>query len=47
MNEYATFGDVHVSLGDDYVALAEIRRPPNNFFSQKLIAEFALGIRTQ
>ncbi len=41
MNEFATFGDVHVSLDDDHVALAEIRRPPNNFFSQKLIAELA------
>jgi len=41
MNTLETFGDVHVSLGDDYTALAEIRRPPNNFFSQKLIAELA------
>jgi len=26
-----------VSLGDDFVALAEIRRPPNNFFDRRLI----------
>jgi len=44
MKELAKFGDVHLSLGDDFVALAEIRRPPNNFFSQKLIAELADAI---
>ena len=41
MREFGTYGDVHVSLGDDFVALAEIRRPPNNFFSRKLVAELA------
>ena len=37
MKEYGTFGDLHVQLGDDFVALAEIRRPPNNFFDRALI----------
>jgi 2-(1,2-epoxy-1,2-dihydrophenyl)acetyl-CoA isomerase len=32
------FGDVRVELGSDRVATAEIRRPPNNFFDQGLIA---------
>ncbi len=44
LKDWQTFGDVHVSLGDDFVALAEIRRPPNNFFSQQLIAELADAI---
>jgi enoyl-CoA hydratase/carnithine racemase len=35
------FGDVAVELGDDRVATAEIRRPPNNFFDQALIASLA------
>ncbi len=41
MSEFGTFGDLHVSLGDDFVALAEIRRPPNNFFDRALIADLA------
>ncbi len=35
------FGDVAVSLGDDRVATAEIRRPPANFFDQALIRSLA------
>ncbi|MEM7408755.1 MAG: enoyl-CoA hydratase/isomerase family protein [Myxococcota bacterium] len=41
MEPFGRFGDVHVSLGDDAVALAEIRRPPNNFFDRPLIAALA------
>ncbi|MCG8589564.1 MAG: enoyl-CoA hydratase/isomerase family protein [Proteobacteria bacterium] len=41
MREFGVFGDVHVALGDDFVALAEIRRPPNNFFDRALIAGLA------
>jgi len=41
VNEFGRFGDVHVGLGDDYVALAEIRRPPNNFFDRRLIENLA------
>jgi len=41
LEEWKSFGDAHASLGDEHVALLEIRRPPNNFFSQKLIAELA------
>lgn len=37
MAEFGTYGDLHVTLGDDYVATAEIRRPPNNFFDLDLI----------
>ena len=33
-----TYGDVHVDLAADFVATAEIRRPPNNFFDLELIA---------
>lgn len=38
MRDFGSFGDVHVGLGDDCVALAEIRRPPNNFFDRALVA---------
>lgn len=38
MRDFGSFGDVHVALGDDCVALAEIRRPPNNFFDRALVA---------
>ena len=41
MAEFGTFGDVAVELGDDFVAVAEIRRAPNNFFDQALIASLA------
>ncbi len=41
MAEFGTFGDVEVTLGSDFVALAEIRRPPNNFFDRALIASLA------
>ena len=34
-------GDVAVEIGDDFVALVEIRRPPNNFFDRALIASLA------
>lgn len=36
-----THGDVQVTIGDDYVAVAEIRRPPNNFFDIGLIDSLA------
>lgn len=36
-----TFGDVGVSVGDDHVAIVEIRRPPDNFFDVSLIASLA------
>ena len=36
-----TFGDVAIAVGDDYVATAEIRRPPNNFFDVTLITALA------
>jgi 2-(1,2-epoxy-1,2-dihydrophenyl)acetyl-CoA isomerase len=35
------FGDVAVRIDDDFVATAEIRRPPNNFFDVGLIAALA------
>ena len=41
MDDFGQYGDLHVSIGDDHVALAEIRRPPNNFFDQALIADIA------
>jgi 2-(1,2-epoxy-1,2-dihydrophenyl)acetyl-CoA isomerase len=39
--EFGRFGDLAVELGDDFVAVAEIRRAPNNFFDQTLIAALA------
>ena len=34
-------GDVSVEVGSDHVATVEIHRPPNNFFSMRLIEELA------
>jgi len=39
--DFGRFGDLAVELGDDFVAVAEIRRAPNNFFDQALIASLA------
>jgi 2-(1,2-epoxy-1,2-dihydrophenyl)acetyl-CoA isomerase len=36
-----SFGDVAAELGDEYVGVAEIRRPPDNFFDSGLIASLA------
>jgi enoyl-CoA hydratase/carnithine racemase len=36
-----TFGDVTVSVGDDFVATAEIGRPPDNYFDAALIMDLA------
>jgi enoyl-CoA hydratase/carnithine racemase len=41
LRAFGSFGDVHVELGDDHVALAEIRRPPHNYFDTALIAGLA------
>ncbi len=37
----ARFGDVTVEMHDGHVADVEIRRPPNNFFDARLIANLA------
>ena len=34
-------GDVAVSVGDDFVATVELRRPPNNFFDVAMIRSIA------
>ncbi len=44
MSEFGRFGDVAVELGDDFVALAEIQRGPNNFFDLALIDALAEAI---
>jgi enoyl-CoA hydratase/carnithine racemase len=36
-----SFGDVAVDVHDDYVAVAEIRRPPDNYFDVDLISSLA------
>lgn len=36
-----TFGDIAVELGDDHVALVEVRRPPNNHFSLHMLGSIA------
>jgi len=41
IREFGTYGDVHVQLGQDHVATAELRRPPDNFFDRALIASLA------
>lgn len=37
MTEFGLFGDIHVEIGDEYVATVEIRRGPNNFFDIGMI----------
>ncbi len=39
------YGDVEVTVGDDFVATAEIRRPPNNFFDLALIDDLVALFR--
>jgi 2-(1,2-epoxy-1,2-dihydrophenyl)acetyl-CoA isomerase len=41
MTEPGPFGDVTVQVGDDFVAMAEIHRPPHNYFDAGLIASLA------
>ena len=41
MAEFGTYGDLHVTLDEQHVATAEIRRPPNNFFDLALIDSLA------
>lgn len=41
MNDFGTFGDVRVEIGEQHVATVEIRRGPNNFFDIGLIAQIA------
>jgi 2-(1,2-epoxy-1,2-dihydrophenyl)acetyl-CoA isomerase len=41
VTEFGRFGDIAVDLGEDFVAVAEIRRAPNNFFDQNLISSLA------
>lgn len=36
-----TFGDVHVEIGDQFVATVEIRRPPHNYFDLTLIDDLS------
>jgi enoyl-CoA hydratase/carnithine racemase len=40
------FGDVKVEIGEDFVATAEIGRPPDNFFDRPLIASLAEAFET-
>lgn len=44
--DFGVWGDLHVTLGDDFVALAEVRRPPDNFFDQALIADLCEAFET-
>lgn len=39
MEDFGTFGDVQVQIGEEYVATVEVRRGPNNFFDITLIAQ--------
>jgi len=43
MSDFGIYGDLHVTIDDDYVATAEIRRPPNNYFDLGLIESLAEG----
>jgi enoyl-CoA hydratase/carnithine racemase len=40
-HDFATYGDVHAQLGDDWVASVEFRRPPDNYFDRALIASLS------
>ena len=37
---------VAIDIGDDYVAMIELRRPPNNFFSLEMISGIADGLES-
>lgn len=43
MAEFGIYGDINIELDDDYVATAEVRRGPHNFFDQQMIADLASG----
>ena len=45
MGDLGVFGDVHVSVDDQFVATVEVRRPPNNFFSLALIESLGEAFR--
>jgi 2-(1,2-epoxy-1,2-dihydrophenyl)acetyl-CoA isomerase len=36
---HETCGDLGIEIGDDFVTLVEIRRPPANYFDQRLISD--------
>lgn len=36
-----TYGDVNVSLGDDFVASVELQRAPDNYFDRQLVSDIA------
>jgi len=38
MGTQRTIGDISIDLDDDYVAIVEVHRPPNNFFDAGLIS---------
>ena len=37
MTDFGTFGDISVEIDDEFVATAELRRPPHNYFDTSLI----------
>ena len=41
MAEFGVFGDVGVEIGDDFVAIVELRRGPDNYFDRRLIGQLA------
>lgn len=41
MAEFGSFGDVSVEIDDEFVATAEIHRPPHNYFDVALIESLA------
>lgn len=46
MSRVLEMEDLTVDVGDDFVATAEIRRPPNNFFDRDLIEHLAEAFET-
>jgi len=45
MNDPSPSAAIELSVGDDFVATIEIRRPPNNFFSMEVIGGIADALR--
>ncbi|MEZ5377967.1 MAG: enoyl-CoA hydratase/isomerase family protein [Acidimicrobiales bacterium] len=45
-NDTTRFGDIAVELDDQHVATVEIQRPPNNFFSLKMLHDLAAAVRS-
>ncbi len=45
-SETTRFGDTTVTIDDQHVAMVEVHRPPNNFFSLQMLHDLAAAVRS-